>query len=96
MTFDKKQFQTLMTEKKYEQARIMIKAAMAEKITPEERGGALVDFATLYMDVMNRIRGEYKGALEDAVASLQKLNSAKSTVKDILDLDSVRAKLDNQ
>jgi hypothetical protein len=93
MTTDIKHLEDLIAQKRYNEAKGLIKMAMNEPLTKEERGAALVDFASLYMKINTAIAMEYKNALADAVEGMKKINAAKSKTGDAIKLEEVRGKL---
>ena len=93
MTTDIKHLEDLIADKRYNEAKALIKMAMNEPLTKEQRGAALIDFASLYMKINTAIAMEYKTALTEAVDNMKKINTAKSKIGDDIKIAEVRGKL---
>ncbi len=81
------QLEKLLSENKITEASALIKEIMDQKMTSEERGENLVNFATMYLDIMNSIDSEYEEALKEAVSALKDLD-----VKDLKKRDEDKLK----
>jgi hypothetical protein len=93
MTIDIKHLEDLIADKRYNEAKALIKMAMNEPLTKEQRGAALVDFASMYMKINTAIAMEHKSVLADAIEGMKRIRSAKSKVGDDIKLAEVRGKL---
>ncbi len=84
------QLEKLLSENKIAEASALIKEIMGEKMTSEERGEQLVNFATMYLDILNSIDSEYEAALKEAVVALKELDIKDSKKRDEDKLKKVR------
>lgn len=90
MNIDITNIEALLIEKKYDEVRALMKELLSAKLTDKEKGAALVDYASLYMDISNAINEKYKEALEQAIQGMKEINAAESGVNDSIDLATVR------
>lgn len=93
MTIDIQQIEKLLAEKKYDEVKALIKEIISAKQSDKEKGDALIDFASVYMDITNAINISYKEALEDAIESIKAANKAENEDVDAADLAKVRGDL---
>lgn len=93
MTIDIQQIEKLLAEKKYDEVKVLIKEIISAKQSDKEKGDALIDFASVYMDITNAINVSYKEALEDAIESIKAVNKAEHEDVDAADLAKVRGDL---
>lgn len=87
------QLEKLLGEKKIPEARTLLKELLEQKMTPEERGESLVNMATMYIDIMNSLDGQYEAALKEAVAGLRDLDKQEMKQRDDDKLKKVRESL---
>ncbi len=95
MPLDLSKLETLVADKNYAAAKTLIKEGIAKGLTTEEKGALLVNFASVYMEVMNSVSKQYKSALEDAINGIKKLNKAESSTGDKLRLEELRTELNS-
>ena len=88
-----KELEKLLSEKKTDEAKALIKGIVLEKMTPEEKGESLVNIASMYLDIMNKIDRQYEQALKDALTGLKDLDNRESKAKDEESLRKVRESL---
>lgn len=93
MTIDIQQIEKLLAEKKYDEVKALIKEIVSAKQSDKEKGDALIDFASVYMDITNAINVSYKEALEDAIESIKAVNKSENEDIDAADLAKVRGDL---
>ena len=87
--------QQLLKDKKYDEARGVISAAVTQKMTPKEKGAALTGTAVAFAKATNNVRAEYLDALKQAIESVKELNKTETKVKEKINLAEVREKLQN-
>jgi hypothetical protein len=87
--------QKLINEKRFDEARALIKSAATQKMTEKEKGAALTGVAAAYMEMTNAINKGYRDALKEAIESVRKLNASESKSKEKLQLAEVRGKLNS-
>ncbi|MEK7185025.1 MAG: hypothetical protein AAB726_00155 [Patescibacteria group bacterium] len=92
---DIKNIELLLSEKKYDEARAIITAALEAKFSPEEKGAALTGMASVYLDISNTINMRYRDALQEAIAGMKKINSAETDISEKIKLAEVRDKLNS-
>ena len=95
MAIDIKKLEALLAEKKLAEAGVLIREAVNAPMTESEKGSALVNYASVYMEAMNRINAEYKAALEEAVKGMKKIDASAAKSADKAKLAEVRAGLQN-
>ncbi len=95
MPLDLSKLETLVADKNYTAAKTLIKEGIAKGLTIEEKGALLVNFASVYMEVMNSVSKQYKSALEDTINGIKKLNKSESTTGDKLRLEELRTELNS-
>lgn len=82
-----------LAEGNREEARAIIDAILAEDLTEEQEGAALLSIAAIYMDTMNSIKSEYRDSLKKAIAELETLNKEEQQEGDTEKLSDVRKNL---
>jgi len=95
MEIDIQKIEELLAQKNYDEVRKMITAIVDKKFSDEEKGAALVGLASIYLDISNSIQKDYRDALQEAIAGMQKLNSLDSEVSDKIKLNNVRESLNS-
>lgn len=85
--------EALLIEKKYDEVRAVIKELVSSKLTDKEKGAALIDYASLYIDISNAINEKYKEALEQVIEGMKEINAAENGVSDKIKLADVRDSL---
>ncbi|MFZ2522361.1 MAG: hypothetical protein WAX44_00130 [Minisyncoccia bacterium] len=93
MEIDIKKIENLLEEKKYDEAKELIKSAFATDLDKDEKGALLLSMAEVYMQVSNSINSKYKKALEEAIEGIKNINAFESKVNDHLKLEEVRGNL---
>jgi hypothetical protein len=88
-----KDLEKLLSENKISEAQEIIKSIIDEKLTSKDRGEALVNIASVYLDIMNSIDEQYAEALKIAVKDLKKLDENISKDTDAEKLREVRESL---
>ncbi len=88
-----KDLEKLLSENKIPEAQEIIRGIIAEKLTNDDRGEALVNLASVYLDIMNSIDEQYAEALKSAVSDLKNLDIKISEETDTEKLKKVRESL---
>jgi transcriptional regulator NrdR family protein len=91
-----KKLEALLTEKKYDEVHDLIKEIVSTKMTSEEKGAALVNFASVYLELSNTINAHYLDALEEAVAGMKEINTAEAKSNDTIRVAELRETLANK
>ena len=94
MTDDIKTLEELLAAGKRDEARELVRRIVAEKMSEEEEGKALVDFASVYMEVMNNIQERYIAVLEAATEGMDELDRQEGEVVTSEKLAVVRKNLE--
>ena len=71
----------------------IFKVALAEKPTDGDQAEAIISLTETYLDLSNRVNGEYRDALQTVVQNLEKLGRSEAVVNDIARLTEVRGSL---
>lgn len=87
---DIEKIEKLLSAKKYDEVKFLIKEAVDKKFSSKERGAALVAAASLYIQVSNKIQARYRDLLREAVMGVKKLKDSERQVADRVQLDDVR------
>lgn len=82
MSIDIQKIEELLEAGKKDEARQLIISGVKEKLTDQEKGAALVDFASIYLEVSNSIQRKYKAQLEEVIAGLKKIKAAEAGLDD--------------
>lgn len=90
---DTEKIKKLLAENNVTELENIFKDIVREEMTEEERGKALVNFATAYIELTNEINEAQKAVLEDILAGLKILDEAKSSVEDQFKAEEIRRKL---
>lgn len=93
MTIDTKKIESLLEEKKFDEAREMIESVFAEELTDKDRAQMTIGFLKMYTDVMNSIDAKYEDALKKAISGLESLNAFQSKLRDEIKMDEVKQSL---
>ncbi|MEK7463844.1 MAG: hypothetical protein AAB610_01845 [Patescibacteria group bacterium] len=83
----------LLAEKNTSGAKALLKELLAEKMTSEERGEALVNIAALYLDITNSINKQYAEALKEAFVALKEVGNQEVAQGDAEKLKKIREEL---
>ena len=84
---------SLLSEKKLAEAGKMIKQTVAEPFDAKQKGAALAGVAAAYMDVTNKVNTQYRDALKEAIAGLQKVQRAERAAEDNAQISEVKKEL---
>ncbi len=90
---DAKKLEVLLTAKKFPEAKKLLESFFLGDLTPKEKAAAHLNFAEIYMRVMNQISGEYRAALEEVADMLEKVNAKEKEVHGKIKLREVRQNL---
>ncbi len=90
---DIKNIEALLAEKKYDDVRTVLRAATDEKMTSLQKGAAFTGLASMYLDISNKINGQYLQALNEALAGLEALNLGQSKFNDKVRIGEVKESL---
>ena len=93
MTIDTNKLQQNLDKKDFNAVKVMIDGVMSEKLTDKDRGSAWVDFAEVYLDVMNSLNARYESVLREAVKSLEMINKAESKINDKIRISELKSSL---
>ena len=94
MSTDLQNLGQLIDDKKYDEAKAVISAAVKDDLTDDEKGAALVGLASVYLNMSNNISQQYIDTLKETIDALEKLKKAEIEARDGIDLAEVRAGLD--
>lgn len=87
------QLKQLFAEGKTEEAKEALEEFLANQISPEEQGEALVALAYMHMEIQNAANREYIQILDYAIAKLSSLKKQKNSLSDAVNLAGVRTQL---
>lgn len=92
--FDDKKLKNLLEEKKFDEAKKFLEDYFKNlELTESEKGAVFVNYASIYMQVMNDINRQYSKALDEALNILKKIDAKESEVNDKIDLAKVRSEI---
>ncbi len=94
MSTDLQNLTQLIEEKKFDEARAVISAAVQSDLTDDEKGAALTGLATVYLRMSNAISQKYIDTLKETITALEHLKKAELQAHDTVDLAEVRAGLE--
>lgn len=87
------QLERLLRAGKKEEARAILRAALAAPLSDEERGAILVGFAAAYLALTNSINEVRREELAEEVLALEEVNALEREVDDKLRLVKIRREL---
>src|SRR5438552_1756076 len=90
INIDLLQLEQLVEDEKFEQARALLVSYFSQPLSPEERGQAYVDVASVYLDITNYFNKQRVELMESAAKSLADLNKQSAELDDLINLDKVR------
>lgn len=94
--FDDKKLKSLLEEKKFDEAKKFLEEYFKNlELTEEEKGAIYVNYASIYMQVMNDINRQYSESLGEALNILKKIDAKESEVNDKIDLAKVRSEINS-
>lgn len=93
MNNDIQKLESLLAEKKLDEAREVIKSIISAKMSDEEKGDILIGLSSAYLDIMNSINESYRDALDEAINGLETVNSADSRMTDIIRVAEIKESL---
>lgn len=92
--FDDKKLKSLLEERKFDDAKKFLEGYLNDlELTEEEKGAIYVNYASVYMQVVNDINRQYSKALDEALTVLKKIDDKESEVNDKIDLAQVRSEI---
>ncbi len=92
--FDEKKLKILLEEKKFDEAKNFLEDYFKNlELTDEEKGAIYVNYASVYMQVMNDLNRQYSENLDEALNVLKKIDAKESEVNDKIDLAKVRSEI---
>jgi hypothetical protein len=71
-------------------ARSLLRKVIDAPLSDKEKGGIYVEFARVYLEVMNRINERYEKVLDETIAQLKEINKDEAAA--IKDIDLKRLK----
>lgn len=77
MDTDIQNIEQLLSEKKYDQVRMIVASVAVRKFSDEEMGAALTGLASTYLDISNAISMRYRNALQEAIVGMKAINAAE-------------------
>lgn len=93
MPIDTKKIEQSLDKKDFGTVKQMIDSMVSEKITDQGRGSVWVDFAEVYLDVINSLNARYESVLKEAVKSMEMLDKAESKVSDKIRIKELKSSL---
>lgn len=91
---DTKKLEKLLTEKKLDEAKALLEDFFHKvELTPEEKGALYVNLAKIYLEVNNRINGQYLKMLDNMLEALKKVDQKGKEINDRIELAVVRSKI---
>jgi hypothetical protein len=91
---DTEQFKKLLAEGKQDEARELLERLLAEAISPEEQGRAIIAMVSAHMEAQNTINEEYLRILKNAADELTQINKRESKLSDAINLVKTRKHLE--
>jgi hypothetical protein len=97
MNIDIVQLEKLLKAQKFDEARTLIEAFFSGKPTSEQKGEMFVNYASMHLELMNRIDAEYIKALEEIVKDLEIVKEEGKEegkkLEEKIDLHKIRSEL---
>lgn len=93
-TIDTTKLEQLLTEEKWDEAKKILDQYFQGDLTPEQRGGAYVQLASIYLQVNNRLNRQYEQTLDDALAVLKSINTSEAVAKDTAAVDDAKRQIE--
>ncbi len=90
MSVDLSKLEQLVEEENFEQAQSMLVDYFSQPLTPEERGQAYIEVASVYLDIANYFNKQKAELLEAGIKALAELDKQRKQLDDLIDLDKVR------
>ena len=92
-TIDIQKLETLLVEKKFDEARVLIQSTISAKSSEKEQGAMLIDIASIYMQMVNSANATYRDALKEAIEGMKKINKSESRMTDAHKIQAVKESL---
>ena len=83
----------LLEQGQFDQAKSLIEGFFEPELTKEEKGAALVNLATLYMDFRTKNNERYSEFMQEAIDSLKSLKTSEDQLNESIALGDLRKKL---
>ena len=80
-------------EGKYDEARLLMEAFLAQPLSGKEKAGGTVEVLSLYMKLINSVNSEYVARLEEISNRLHDADSNEKETMNEIDLSRVRSML---
>lgn len=91
---DEKKLTQLLDAEQWDEAGNLITAYLDSiELTPEEKGGAYLQFAATYLGVMNTLNEEYQKNLDQAIEGLKALEKTEKEINNRIDLGRVKSEI---
>lgn len=90
---DTKKLEALLAKEDWPQAKKLLEDYLQSDLTPEEKGAAYVKFASIYLDVTNRLNQAYKETLEEAVGFADEVKAKEKEIKEKAGASSVKQQI---
>ncbi len=93
MSIDITQLELLLSEGKFDEAKSLLSDLSQQPMDAAQKGGAIANVATMYIDTMNRINIKYRDALKHALSDIDRVNASERKVLEKVRLDEVKKSL---
>lgn len=90
---DTKKLEALLAKENWAEAKKLLEDYLSSDLTPEEKGAAYVKFASVYLDVMNRLNEAYKETLEEAVAFGEEVKAKEKEIREKAGASAVKEQI---
>jgi len=92
-TIDTTQLEKLLKAKKFDEARAVLNDYLKSELTEEEKAALNLNYAEMYLRVMNAVQSEYKRSLAKVVDMLRTIDKEERSVAEAIGLRAVRQNL---
>jgi len=89
------EFNRLLAEKKFAEAKALVKSYIDQAWTKEDEGEFYVGLITQYLEMSNKINTAYITELQEAKKDLDRLDKAQSRVHQTLDINKLKEDIDS-
>jgi aspartokinase len=93
---DTEQFKKLLAEGKQDEARELLEQFLAEAVTPQEQGRAILALVSAHMEAQNTIDEEHLRILKNAAIEMSEINKRESKLSDAINLAKTRKHLQGE
>lgn len=88
-----KKLESLLSKGKKEEARALLRLALAAPLTDEERGAILVGFAAAYLALSNSVTETHNAIMTQEIEDLERFSTLERDLDEKLRLARVRSQL---